>query len=327
MNALWFFPCVLLLDRLVGEPPQSLHPVCGMGWLAAKAEAGLWRQASPRQHYALGCAAAVLVLLPSVGLAWLLCACAAAFSPAAGWGAAVLCVYCCLAPRSLAEHAQRVYAALVRDDLVAARQAVGMIVGRQTAQLDRQGIARACIESVGENVTDGVLATLWWAGVGLALGSAPLAASLAVLHRSANVLDALWGKRNERYCYFGTAAARLDDVLNYIPARLALPCIALAAWCSPRAQAGAALAVGWRFRHAHESPNSAWSEAAFAGALGLRLGGAVYYGDFFVNHPYFGIGTTAAEPEHIQSAISLMWRSSIVFALLMTALCALWGAG
>ena len=160
---------------------------------------------------------------------------------------------------------------LEQGDLEAARRAVAMLVGRDPQQLDACGVARACVESVGENLTDGILATLFWATAGLLLAGLPGAAALAACHRAANVLDALWGRLDETYRCFGTAAARLDDVLNWCPARLSLPCIVLAAALLPGLDAHACRRVGWRDRHAHESPNSAWSEAAFAGALGLRL--------------------------------------------------------
>lgn len=131
-------------------------------------------------------------------------------------------------------------------------------------------MARACVESVGENLTDGILSTLFWAGIGLFFFGYPGAACLAVLHRSANVLDALWGKKNEKYIRFGTFAARLDDALNFVPARLSLPFIAFASRIIPNLRHSDILPVGWKYRAAHESPNSAWSEAAFAAALGLQ---------------------------------------------------------
>ena len=145
-----------------------------------------------------------------------------------------------------------------------------MMVGRNPDRLDAHGVARACVESVGENLTDGVLSTLFWAGIGLFFFGYPGAACLAVLHRSANVLDALWGKKNEKYIRFGTFAARLDDALNFVPARLSLPCIAFASRIIPNMRHNDILPVGWKYRAAHESPNSAWSEAAFAAALGLK---------------------------------------------------------
>ena len=183
-------------------------------------------------------------------------------------------------------------------------------------------MARACVESVGENLTDGILATLFWATAGLLLAGLPGAAALAACHRAANVLDALWGKLNETYRCFGTAAARLDDVLNWCPARLALPCIVLAAALLPGLDARACRRVGWRDRHAHESPNSAWSEAAFAGALGLRLGGPAWYGPLYRDHPWLGDGSPLATARHILQSVRLMWASVLVFAALASLLSA-----
>ena len=155
---------------------------------------------------------------------------------------------------------------------------------------------------------------------GLLLAGLPGAAALAACHRAANVLDAMWGKLNETYRCFGTAAARLDDVLNWCPARLALPCIVLAAALLPGLDARACRRVGWRDRHAHESPNSAWSEAAFAGALGLRLGGPAWYGPLYRDHPWLGDGTPLATARHIRQAVRLMWGSLLVFATLASLL-------
>ena len=168
---------------------------------------------------------------------------------------------------------------------------------------------------MGENLTDGVLSTLFWAGIGLFFFGYPGAACLAVLHRSANVLDALWGKKNKKYIRFGTFAARLDDALNFVPARLSLPFIAFASRIIPNLRHSDILPVGWKYRAAHESPNSAWSEAAFAGALGLKLGGPAVYGDLRVDHPWLGDGTPDAKPAHIVLAVRLMWHSVIVFTL------------
>ena len=176
------------------------------------------------------------------------------------------------------------------------------------------------IVCVGENLTDGILSTLFWAAAGLLLAGLPGAAALAACHRAANVLDAMWGKLNETYRCFGTAAARLDDVLNWCPARLALPCIVLAAALLPGLDARACRRVGWRDRHAHESPNSAWSEAAFAGALGLRLGGPAWYGPLYRDHPWLGDGTPLATARHIRQAVRLMWGSLLVFATLASLL-------
>lgn len=316
LAVLALLPAALLLDRLFGEPPSRVHPVCMMGALAAFFEKRLRRGPNSACMFLRGMFAALLVIVP--------CAAAAAGIVLAvqhyggarpGWFAAAALVYICLAPRSLAEHAQCVAAPLAAQDIDGARKAVALLVGRNTDGLDACGTARACVESVAENLVDGVLSTLFWAGAGLLLFGCPGAACLAVLHRSANVLDALWGKKNEIYVRFGTCAARLDDALNCIPARLSLPCIALASRMIPHLRPGKALSVGWKYRAAHESPNSAWSEAAFAGALGLRLGGPAVYGDTSVAHPWLGEGTPEATHGDIRRAVQLMRQTVFVFTL------------
>ncbi len=315
LATLALLPAALLLDRLFGEPPARIHPVCFMGALAGRLETLLHRGSN--HLFRAGLLACLLTVLPCSLLAGGLVFLAETLGgPRAGWLVAALCVSLCLAPRSLCEHARNVAVPLARQDLEGARRAVSMLVGRNTATLDAFGVARACVESVAENLVDGVLATLFWAGIGLLVGGFPGAAALAVLHRSANVLDALWGKKNERYIRFGTAAARLDDLLNFLPARLALPCIALGSRLVPGLAHGEILRVGWTYRAAHESPNSAWSEAAFAGALGLKLGGPAVYGTLPVNHPWLGEGTDKAGPGHIILATRLVWHTTVVFTLL-----------
>ena len=312
-------PAALVLDRLFGELPSRMHPVCLMGALDARLETLFRRGPDNTLMFLSGSIACLLVVLPCAavtgGLVW-----TAQFSggPRAGWFAAAALIYVCLAPRSLGDHALRVAVPLAKNDLDGARNAVSMMVGRNAAALDAHGVARACVESVAENLTDGVLSTLFWAGVGLLLFGYPGAACLAVLHRSANILDALWGKKNETYIRFGMFAARLDDALNFVPARLSLPCIAFASRIIPNLRHGDILPVGWKYRAAHESPNSAWSEAAFAGALGLRLGGPAVYGSLPVDHPWLGDGTPDATPGHIALAVRLMWHTVIVFTLFET---------
>ena len=324
LSALLLLPAALLLDRLFGEPPARTHPVCGMGALAATAER-IFRHGpnGPRMTLA-GLAACLSVVLPVGLLASLPVRLAGELlGDGAAWCVCVVVVSLCLAPRCLDEHARRVAQPLERGNLEAARRAVSMLVGRDPQQLDAHGVARACVESVGENLTDGILATLFWATAGLLLAGLPGAAALAACHRAANVLDALWGKLNETYRCFGTAAARLDDMLNWCPARLALPCIVLAAALLPGLDAWACRRVGWRDRHAHESPNSAWSEAAFAGALGLRLGGPAWYGPLYRDHPWLGDGSPLATARHILQSVRLMWASVLVFAALASLLSAL----
>ena len=208
-------PAALLIDRLFGELPSRVHPVCMMGALASRIEA-LFRRGSNNALMSLsGTLACLLVVLPCAvlagGLAW---AAQVYADPRAAWFVSAIIIWICVAPRSLDEHALRVAVPLAKGDLEGARKTVSMMVGRNPDRLDAHGVARACVESVGENLTDGVLSTLFWAGIGLFFFGYPGAACLAVLHRSANVLDALWGKKNEKYIRFGTFSARLDDALN-----------------------------------------------------------------------------------------------------------------
>lgn len=309
-------PATLLLDRLFGDPPNRVHPICLVGTLANRLESRLRYGPNDTRMFWAGALACMLVTVSGSAVAgvlvWTALSCGG--QPAA-WIVSMLLVYFCLAPRSLAEHAMRVAEPLGRNDLEGARHAVSMIVGRNTSELDAHGVARACVESVAENLTDGVLSTLFWAGMGLILCGLPGAASLAVLHRSMNILDALWGKKNEKYIRFGTVSARLDDALNFLPARLSLPCIALASRLDSRFHSKDSLRTGWKYRSAHESPNSAWSEAAFAGALDLRLGGQARYGTQIVDHPWIGEGTPDAGPEHISLAVRLVWLSVAVFTV------------
>lgn len=347
MFAVLLVPAALLLDVLFGEPPARAHPVCLMGAWARRAER-FWRgrtgpgAASPGCRgerlagglFTAGALAWLAVCLPCAGAAVALTLAAGALprpgADAAAWAMAAVLTYCCLAPRSLGEHAARTAGPLARlehsrrrdevdpvddPDLAEARAAVSMLVGRDTARLDAHGVARACIESVGENVTDGVLATLFWATAG-ALAAGPAgAAGAAVLHRAANVLDALWGKRDEAYSRFGTWSARMDDALNWLPARLALPATVVAALFVPGCSAPAALRMGVRYRAAHASPNSAWSEAAFAGALGLKLGGPVSYRGRPAPYPWMGEGRPEADSRDIKRSIALMRVVTAVFGL------------
>lgn len=316
----FILPAALLLDLLAGDPPNRFHPVCLTGWCARRMEAlarRLWGGTFP---------AGMMAALGTCAAAWLACAVfflpfSASSSPWIPWIPAVLVIYICMAPRGLAEHALRVANALREENDGKARHAVSMIVGRDTERLDRHGIARAAIESVAENLTDGVFSTLFWAAAGCLMGGAFGAASAALVHRVFNTLDAMWGKKNDQYRRFGTFAARTDDALNFIPARLILPCISLASLFVKGASARKAITTGWAFRRAHASPNSAWSEAAFAGALGLRIGGPVSYKGILSDYPWIGSGRAEATVSDLALALRLMWMTAatgtLIFSLLL----------
>ncbi len=311
-----FFFLVVGLDILFGEMSSRLHPVRLMGALARRSE-NLMRRIAGDGFWS-GALATLLVAAPFLSITCILLLSASLLNLYAMLAVSAICVYLCLAPRSLAEHARDVFLPLNRGETEAAREAVSRIVGRDTAALDEQGIARACIESVSENLTDGVLSTLFWACVGWLVAGCAGAALGAVMHRCFNILDALWGKKNDKYRSFGTFAARTDDVLNFIPARLSLPFIALAACLVRGASFWGALQIGWKYRKAHASPNSPWSEAAFAGALGLKLGGPVSYGGAPAPYPFIGEGRGEAVPADIGRSVRLMWVTVLLFTTLCT---------
>jgi len=205
-----------------------------------------------------------------------------------GIWAAVFCVYISIALKSLLTHARAVEKPLKNGFLGKARHEIGMITSRDTVMLDENGIIRSCIESIGENIIDGVTSAIFYAALGWYFGGVPGAAAAAVFYRAANTLDATFGYKNSRYRSFGTFPARLDDVLNFIPARLTLAAIYIAAlWCGLYADNAARCA--WNDRKKHPSLNSAWGMAAFAGALGVQLGGPTCYKGIWKQYPQWGI--------------------------------------
>jgi len=281
----------LILDRLLGEP-RRWHPLVGFGRLARRVESQ-WNDRSRLR----GVLAWALLVLP-----FTLIAAAVASLPTAGDIAAVLLLYLALGGRSLTEHAGRVAAALEQQDLEGARAAVGCLVSRDTAEMSEPDVARAAAESVLENGSDAVFGALFW----FLLAGAPG----VVAYRLANTLDAMWGYRTERYRGFGWAAARLDDLLNLIPARLTAASYALVG------ATGSALACWRRQGAVWESPNAGPVMAAGAGALQVRLGGPAPYHGAMKARPVLGDGAAAATAADIRRAVALVRRATLLWAAL-----------
>jgi adenosylcobinamide-phosphate synthase len=278
----------VLLDHWLGEP-RRFHPLVGFGRLARGVENMFYGAAASRVSYVRGGAAVCVLLLPLVAFAaWL------QSIEIVGMLCSVLLLYLAIAPRSLREHAERVSAACANDDLPAARKAVGMMVSRDTAQLSEEDVARATVESVLENGNDAIFSALFWFAVAGAPG--------VVLYRLSNTLDAMWGYRNARYNEFGWAAARLDDALNFIPARLTAISYALVGHTRSALQC-------WRSQAAHwESPNAGPVMAAGAGALQVRLGGAAIYHGTLSERPLLGCSAKVACSD-IPRAVQLVQRT------------------
>ena len=289
----------LALDAALGWPAPLYrrigHPVGLFARLIDGCEAR-WNRPETgfATRRALGILTLLLLLLVAGGGGWML---QRLFSAALGgfaWIGIALFSWPALAQRSLFDHVRAVAQALGADDLAEARRAVGAIVGRDTAALDRNGVARAGIESLAESLCDGVAAPLFWL---LLLGLPGIWAYKAI-----NTADSLIGHREERWRAFGWAAARADDLSNLVPARLAAVLLCVAG------------GGGWRImvRDAgrHASPNAGWPEAAMAGALGLRLAGPVAYDGVMHDKPWIGDGRTEATAADIRRALRLYVRAS-----------------
>jgi adenosylcobinamide-phosphate synthase len=297
----------LATEALVGYPDRLHrrlpHPVVGLGALITTGERLLNRpERSPRARRLSG----IATMAATAGIAAL-----AGFAASRLPGPApVLAATLGLAQRSLHDHVVAVAKALEADDLPAARTAVGMIVGRDTATLDASGVAAAAIESLAESFNDGIVAPAFW----LTLAGLPG----LYAYKAVNTADSLIGHKEPRWKDFGWAAARTDDVMNLAPARLAGTLIAMAG--GPRT-----VRKGWRImlrdaRH-HASPNAGWPEAAMAGALGVRLGGAVSYDGVLTDRPVFGEGLQPTVVDLRRAlniyvrACALLWTAVAAFSL------------
>jgi len=280
----------ILIDRLLGEP-RRYHPLVGFGRWAIWIEGRLHGRMPGRTA---GVVAWMLAVLPWVGLAVAL----HIAHPALGWVADVGLLYFALGAQSLSQHAEAIAKPLAAGDLDAARKRVGWIVSRDTRALDAIGVARAGTESVLENGNDAVFGALFWFCVAGGPG--------VLLFRLANTLDAMWGYRNERYLHFGWAAARIDDVLNWLPARLTALTYALLGRTREALACWRAQAPTW------DSPNAGPVMAAGAGALGVSLGGPAIYHGREEHRPPLG-GGPAPDATSLRSAIALVRRGVLLW--------------
>ncbi|VAW89331.1 Adenosylcobinamide-phosphate synthase [hydrothermal vent metagenome] len=299
LTSLLVILAALLLDRRLGEP-KRFHPLVGFGWLAARVEKACNREShSHRQRIGFGLLALVLLcggIAALFSLAYL--------SPYAVFFEITI-LYLAIAPRSLTEHALAVHSALQDNDINLARSRVGYMVSRHTQEMDEQQISRATIESTLENGNDAIFGALFWFIIAGIPG--------VVLFRLVNTLDAMWGYRTPRYEYFGKAAALLDDLLNYLPARLTAISYALCGHFPSAIQC-------WREQgHQLASPNGGPVMSAGAGALRCKLGGSVIYHGKLTERPHFGCGNTP-QRDNIQQAVNLVQYTLWLWLALFTAM-------
>ncbi len=283
----------LLLDRLLGEPKRG-HPLVGFGRLVEWIEHRIWRSdCSKAQTRLRGVLAVALLLIPLTLITALLAQIAAV-----EYLVGVVLLYLAIGGRSLALHAMQVRDALGMNNLDEARMRTGFLVSRDTTQLDEEQMAKATVESVLENGCDAVFGAIFWFVIAGAPG--------VIFYRLANTLDAMWGYKNQRYLHFGWAAARLDDVLNFVPARLTAFTYAVVGEFQSAIRCWRSQGYSWK------SPNAGPVMAAGAGALSVQLGGEATYHGELQQRPDLGLDKTPQAGD-IERAVSLVSRGMLLW--------------
>ncbi|RLC29484.1 MAG: cobalamin biosynthesis protein CobD [Deltaproteobacteria bacterium] len=302
-------PAAFILDLILGDPYFLPHPIRWMGKAITYLEP-LFRR-FPFRPLMSGALFCLTLIACTWGLTFILTATAKLIHSEFSLWIEILLIYYSLSARSLEKAATDVCSALSQNSLADAKKKVGLIVGRDVENLSAAEITRATVETVAENLVDGVISPLFFA----AIGGAPL----AMAYKMVNTLDSMIGYKNERYQDFGKVAARIDDIANYIPARISVAIISF----------GAQILAGkgfLSFKTAvqegtnHSSPNSGYPEAAFSGALGVKLGGSNQYFGRLVKKPYIGVRFGPANINHIQKACDLMILASLLWASLLWAI-------
>ena len=323
INAAVILVAALILDVLLGDPPFPFHPVRLIG-----AAISAFEKLMRRLRWS-GSGGGIILVTMTIGLAF---GTYLTFRHFIGglhpYLATVLdlyLAYSCLALRDLCKHAEPIAETLARSELTQARTELQKIVGRDTSNLNPEGVARGAVESVAENFVDGVLSPLFWYSLVAVFSHvfgcpAPVAAGVVgmLAFKAISTLDSMVGYRSEPYLLFGRPAARLDDLANFVPARLSLIILSIGAVLSGE-KAWAGLKISRRDRLKHLSPNAGHSESFVAGALGIRLGGPTVYQENTVDKPWLGDGDEEVGPQHIRRCCRLIYRSSWVAVLLFIA--------
>ena len=303
----------LVIDTIYGAPRSDWHPVVLIGKLISFYENKLYPEpkTSNGNMFLRGMVTVLLVLL-TVGLitgllVWLSVKGGILFY--AAMGAVIL--YFTITPRALCRDGMEIYHLLKAGDIVAARKRLSWIVGRDTENLDESDIARGTVETIAENTTDGIISPLFWFLLFGPVG--------AMVYRAGNTMDSMLGYKNDRYLYFGRFAARLDDVLNYIPARITF-LLFVASAAILKLDWKNAKKIGLRDAPKHPSPNGGYAEATVAGAMHVRLGGYNYYEGKPEFREYMGDPDTPLKADHIKQAIYMMYGATILFVVLESVL-------
>ncbi len=308
MRTVLILSCAFVLDLLLGDPRVLPHPVCLIGNMISSLEK-LMRKLC-RNEFAGGMLLSLFVAAASWLVPFGILFFAGKLSDTLSLALEIFMCYQILATRSLWQESMKVYRPLARGDIAEARTYLSRIVGRDTGNLDAEGITKATVETIAENTTDGVIAPLLF----IAMGGAPL----GFLYKAVNTMDSMIGYKNEKYIRFGKFAARLDDVANFVPARIAAVLMILASFVLGMDAKNAAR-IFIRDRNKHDSPNSAQTESVCAGALGVRLAGDATYDGVLAKKSAIGDAIDAIRPADIVRANRLMIGTSVAGLLLACA--------
>lgn len=303
-----------LLDLVLGDPHTPYHPACIIGKYISGYEKLLRKHllkdnAGEKLQKRAGIHLVVLVLITATLIPALLLMAAYWMHPYVGLGAEMIMCYAVLAARSLQTESMKVYDALQTDGLEAGRKAVSMIVGRDTQNLDEKGVTKAAVETIAENFSDGVVAPMFYMILGGTVAG--------YFYKAVNTMDSMVGYKNEKYLYFGRAAAHLDDIVNYIPARISA-LVMIGASFLMKLDGPNAWKIFIRDRHNHASPNSAQTEAVAAGALDVMLAGDAYYFGQLYHKKTIGDDIRPIEVNDIRVMNRLMYASAWITLVLMS---------
>lgn len=293
-----------ILDLILGDPRWFPHPVRGIGWLIKKHETVLRKTVSNERVGGIILAVSVIAL--SWFLSFIIIRIAFYVSWYLGSFVSIFLIYSSLSARDLDVESMEVYHPLEKKDIILARGKLSLIVGRDTHNLEYRELIRAVVETVSENIVDGIISPLFYAFIG--------GAPLSMAYKAVNTLDSMVGYKNEKYKDFGWASARIDDCVNFIPARLSIVFLSLAAFLTGKDGLNS-WRIARRDGRKNPSPNSGISEAAVAGALEIRLGGLNFYNSVPSIKPYIGNDTNPIEIKHIKESIRISYVCSTLFLI------------
>jgi adenosylcobinamide-phosphate synthase len=307
-----------ILDLVFGDPYRLPHPVRLIGILSVKLEKAFlkWAGQSIQKQKFYGVVFAILVVSSSFLTVFFILRIASLINPVLFHVLNIFLIYTSMASGCLAYEARKMKGILEKNDIARARKELSMLVGRDTEKLEGPVVIRAVVETTAENTVDGVISTIFYTVVGSLIG---MGAPLAIAYKAVSTLDSMYGYRNEKYVNFGYMSAKLDDYANYLPARLSGVIIPVAAKIMGKSFMRS-FKIMKRDRRRHKSPNSAYPEAAFAGALGIRLGGNSTYGGVIVKKPYIGDNVREPVLQDIEDSTRIMLAASFLSIVLFTGL-------